>query len=93
MSYQSNRNQTFLRRQFAGDCRRKHAAGKPPAERTFCPGNATLSEEAAGFTKTTRFGPRSGAGQPVEAVRKLGKPAGEVARIQRSGRATSRAAG
>ena len=49
-------------------------------ERTACPANDKLSEEAAWFTQTTLLGPRSDMDQMAEAIRKLQKHAGDLAK-------------
>jgi dTDP-4-amino-4,6-dideoxygalactose transaminase len=49
-------------------------------ERTACPANDKLSEEAAWFTQTTLLGPRSDMDQMAEAVRKIQKHAGQLAK-------------
>ena len=48
-------------------------------ERTECPANDKLSEEAAWFTQTTLLGPRTDMDQMAEAIRKIQKHAGELA--------------
>jgi dTDP-4-amino-4,6-dideoxygalactose transaminase len=48
-------------------------------ERTACPANDKLSEEAAWFTQTTLLGPRSDMDQMAEAIRKIQKHAGDLA--------------
>ena len=50
------------------------------AERTRCPANDKLSEEAAWFTQHTLLGPRSDMDQIAEAIRKIQKHAAELAR-------------
>ena len=50
------------------------------AERTACPANDQLSEEAAWFTQTTLLGPRSDMDQMAEAIRKIQKHAGLLAK-------------
>ena len=50
-------------------------------ERTECPANDKLSEEAAWFTQTTLLGPRSDMDQMAEAIRKIQKHASALARI------------
>ena len=49
-------------------------------ERTACPANDKLSEEAAWFTQTTLLGPRSDMDQMAEAIRKIQQHSGELAR-------------
>ena len=49
-------------------------------ERTECPANDKLSEEAAWFTQSTLLGPRSDMDQMAEAIRKIQKHAAELAR-------------
>jgi dTDP-4-amino-4,6-dideoxygalactose transaminase len=49
-------------------------------ERTACPANDKLSEEAAWFTQTTLLGPRSDMDQMAEALRKIQKHAGDLAK-------------
>lgn len=49
-------------------------------ERTRCPANDQLSEQAAWFTQTTLLGPRSDMDQMAEAIRKIRKHAGDLAR-------------
>ncbi len=49
-------------------------------ERTECPANDKMSEEAAWFTQTTLLGPRSDMDQMAEAIRKIQKHAGELAK-------------
>ena len=49
-------------------------------ERTACPANDKLSEEAAWFTQTTLLGPRSDMDQMAEAIRKIQKHAGDLAK-------------
>jgi dTDP-4-amino-4,6-dideoxygalactose transaminase len=49
-------------------------------ERTACPANDKLSEKAAWFTQTTLLGPRSDMDQMAEAIRKIQKHAGDLAR-------------
>ena len=48
--------------------------------RTECPANDKLSEEAAWFTQTTLLGPRSDMDQMAEAIRKIQKHAGDLAK-------------
>ena len=48
--------------------------------RTECLANDKLSEEAAWFTQTTLLGPRSDMDQIAEAIRKIQKQAGELAK-------------
>jgi perosamine synthetase len=50
------------------------------AERTQCPANDKLSEEACWFTQTTLLGPRSDMDQMAEALRKIQKHATELAK-------------
>jgi dTDP-4-amino-4,6-dideoxygalactose transaminase len=50
------------------------------SERTQCPANDKLSEEAAWFTQTTLLGPRGDMDQMAEAVRKIQKHAAELAK-------------
>ena len=49
-------------------------------ERTACPANDKLSEEAAWFTQTTLLGPRSDMDQMADAIRKIQKHAGDLAK-------------
>jgi dTDP-4-amino-4,6-dideoxygalactose transaminase len=49
--------------------------------RSECPAYDKLSEEAAWFTQTTLLGPRSDMDQMAEAIRKIQKHAGDLARI------------
>ena len=49
-------------------------------ERTECPANDKLSEEAAWFGQSTLLGPRSDMDQTAEAIRKIQKHAAELAR-------------
>ena len=49
-------------------------------ERTACPANDKLSEESAWFTQTTLLGPRSNMDQMAEAIRKIQKHSGELAK-------------
>lgn len=49
-------------------------------ERTECPANDKLSEEAAWFTQTTLLGSRADMDQMAEAIRKIQKHAGELAK-------------
>ncbi len=49
-------------------------------ERTECSANDKLSEEAAWFTQNTLLGPRSDMDQMADAIRKIQKYAGELAR-------------
>ena len=49
-------------------------------ERTQCPANDKLSEEAAWFTQNTLLGPRSDMDQMAEALRKLQTYAGDLAK-------------
>ena len=49
-------------------------------ERTACPANDKLSEEAAWFTQTTLLGPRSDIDQMAEAIRKIQKQAAQLAK-------------
>ena len=51
-------------------------------DRTACPANYKLSEEAAWFTQTTLLGPRSDIDQMADALRKIQKHAGELAKGQ-----------
>ena len=48
--------------------------------RTECPANDKVSEEAAWFTQTTLLGPRSDMDQMAEAIRKIQKHAGDLAK-------------
>ena len=50
------------------------------AERTACPVNDQLSEEAAWFTQTTLLGPRSDMDEIAGAIRKLQRHAGDLAK-------------
>jgi perosamine synthetase len=49
-------------------------------ERTECPANDKLSEEAAWFTQTTLLGSRTDMDQMAEAIRKIQKHAGDLAK-------------
>lgn len=49
-------------------------------ERTECPANDKLSEEAAWFTQNTLLGPRSDMDQMAEAIRKIRTYAGDLAK-------------
>jgi hypothetical protein len=49
-------------------------------ERTACPANDQLSEEAAWFIQTTLLGPRSDMDQMAEAIRKIQRHAPELAK-------------
>jgi len=49
-------------------------------ERTACPANDKLSEEAAWFTQPTLLGPRSDMDQMAEAIRRIKKHAGDLAK-------------
>ncbi len=49
-------------------------------QRTECPANDKLSEEAAWFTQTTLLGSRSDMDQTAEAIRKIQKHAGDLAK-------------
>jgi dTDP-4-amino-4,6-dideoxygalactose transaminase len=49
-------------------------------ERTECPANDKLAEEAAWFTQTTLLGTRSDMDQMAEAIRKVQKHAGDLAK-------------
>ncbi len=51
------------------------------AERTACPANDKLSEEAAWFPQTVLLGPRSDMDQIAEGIRKIQKHAGELAKV------------
>ncbi len=50
-------------------------------ERTACPANDKLSQEAAWFTQTTLLGPRSDMDQIAEAIRKIQQHAAELAKV------------